>query len=124
MARRRGVDVRVILPLRGDSGLINRNNAIAANKMLANGIRVYIYPGMSHLKGAVYDGWACLGSTNFDALSLEVNRELNVATSHAPVVDELVNRVFLADMEKSAELKEPFPSKWSDFLTELIADRL
>lgn len=124
MARRRGVDVRVILPLRGDSGLINRNNAIAANKMLANGIRVYIYPGMSHLKGAVYDGWACLGSANFDALSLEVNRELNVATSHAPVVDELVNRVFLADMEKSAELKEPFPSKWSDFLTELIADRL
>lgn len=124
MARRRGVDVRVIMPMRGDSGLINRSNAIAANKMLANGVRVYIYPRMSHLKGAIYDGWACLGSANFDALSLEVNRELNVATSHAPVVEELVQRVFLADMEKSAELKEPFPKKWSDFLTELIADRL
>ena len=106
------MDVRIILPLRGDSGLINRSNAIAANKMLANGVRVYIYPKMSHVKGAVYDGWACLGSANFDALSLEVNRELNIATAHAPVVEELVQRVFLADMEKSAELTEPFPKKW------------
>jgi len=124
MARRRGVDVRVILPLRNDSGLINRNNAIAANKMIANGIRVYIYPRMSHVKAAVYDGWACLGSANFDTLSLEVNRELNVATSHAPAVEELVRRVFLADMEKSVELTQPFPSKWSDFLTGLIAERM
>ncbi len=124
MARRRGVDVRVILPLSSDSGLIDRANAIAANKMIANGIRVYIYPGMSHVKGAIYDGWACLGSANFDALSLQVNRELNIATSHPPVVEELVQRVFLADMAKSVELTEPFPREWWDFLTGLIADVL
>ncbi len=124
MARRRGVDVRVILPLSSDSGLIDRANAIAANKMIANGIRVYIYPGMSHVKGAIYDGWACLGSANFDALSLQVNRELNVATSHPPAVEELVQRVFLADMAKSVELTEPFPREWWDFLTGLIADVL
>ena len=124
MARRRGVDVRVILPLRSDSGLIDRANAIAANKMIANGIRVYIYPGMSHVKGAIYDGWACLGSANFDALSLHVNRELNIATSHPPAVEELLQRVFLADMAKSVELTEPFPREWWDFLTGLIADVL
>lgn len=124
MARRRGVDVRVILPLRSDSGLIDRANAIAANKMIANGIRVYIFPGMSHIKGAIYDGWACLGSANFDALSLQVNRELNIATSHPPVVDELLQRVFLDDMERSVELTEPFPSEWWDFLSGLIADVL
>jgi cardiolipin synthase len=124
MARRRGVDVRVILPLSSDSGLIDRANAIAANKMIANGIRVYIYPGMSHVKGAIYDGWACLGSANFDALSLQVNRELNIATSHSPVVAELLQRVFLADMAKSVELTEPFPREWWDFLTGLIADIL
>jgi cardiolipin synthase len=124
MARRRGVDVRVILPLRSDSGLIDRANAIAANKMIANGIRVYIYPGMSHVKGAVYDGWACLGSANFDALSLQVNHELNIATSHPAAVEDLVQRVFLADMEQSVELTEPFPAEWWDFLTGLLADML
>jgi len=124
MARRRGVDVRVILPLQSDFGLIDRANAIAANKMLANGIRVYIYPRMSHVKGAIYDGWACLGSANFDALSLQVNQELNIATSHPPFVEELLEQVFLADMENSVELTEPFPSQWHDFLSGLIADML
>ncbi|MDX1440614.1 MAG: phosphatidylserine/phosphatidylglycerophosphate/cardiolipin synthase family protein, partial [Rubricoccaceae bacterium] len=124
MARRRGVDVRVILPVESDFGLIDRANAIAANKMLANGIRVYIYPRMSHVKGAIYDGWACLGSANFDALSLRVNQELDIATSHPPFVEELLQQVFLADMENSVELTQPFPSQWHDFLTGLIADML
>ena len=124
MARRRGVDVRVILPLQTDFGLIDRANAIAANKMLANGIRVYIYPRMSHVKGAIYDGWACLGSANFDALSLQVNQELNIATSHPPFVEKLLRQVFLTDMENSVELTEPFPSEWYDFLTDLIGDML
>lgn len=123
-ARRRGVDVRVILPLRNDSGLISRSNAIASNRMLASGIRVYIYPGMSHLKGAIYDGWACLGSANFDALSLHVNKELNIATSYPAAVEGLLNRVFVPDMEASVELTEPFPPKWHDFLIELVTDRL
>jgi cardiolipin synthase len=123
-ARRRGVDVRVILPYRNDSGVFQRSNAIAANFMLANGIRVYIYPGMSHVKGAVYDGWACFGSANFDSLSLRVNRELNLATSHPQAVAELVDRVFVQDMQRSVELTKPFPEKWSDFLTELLSDRL
>lgn len=124
LARRRGVDVRVILPFQSDAGLIDRSNATAANTMLANGIRVFIYPGMSHIKGAVYDGWACMGSANFDSLSLRVNREANLATSHAPAVQAFVDRVFLADMAKSVELTEPFPRRWSDFLVELLADRM
>jgi len=123
-ARRRGVDVRVILPYRNDSGLIRRSNAIAANTMLANGIRVYIYPGMSHVKGAVYDGWACLGSANFDNLSLLVNRELNLATSEPEAVAAFTQRLFIDDFARSVELTTPFPSHWSDFLTELLADRL
>jgi cardiolipin synthase len=123
-ARRRGVDVRVILPYRTDSGLITRSNALAANTMLRHGIRVYIYPGMSHLKAAVYDGWACLGSANLDRLSLRTNREMNLATSHAPAVDALVEQVFAADMARAVELEEPLPSDWSHYLAELLADYL
>jgi len=123
-ARRRGVDVRVIMPYRNDSGLISRSNVLAANVMLRNGIRVYIYPGMSHLKAAIYDGWACLGSANFDRLSLRLNKETNIATSHPTAVEALVGQVFDPDFERAVELTEPLPAGWFDYLKEQLADHL
>ena len=123
-ARRRGVDVRVVLPYQTNWGLISRSNVLAANVMLRHGIRVYIYPGMSHLKAALYDGWACLGSANFDRLSLRLNKETNVATSHPEAVADLVDRVFSPDFERALELTEPLPTAWLDYLKEQIADHL
>jgi phosphatidylserine/phosphatidylglycerophosphate/cardiolipin synthase-like enzyme len=124
MARRRGVDVRIIIPYQSDSGLIDRSNVKAINAMLDNGIRVFIYPGESHIKGAIYDDWICLGSANFDQLSLRMNKELNIATSSPTAVAEFMDQVLLPDFNKSVELKEPLPEKWSDFLMEMIADQL
>jgi len=121
-ARRRGVDVRVILPLIGNHGPINKSNALAANAMMEHGIRVFLYPGMSHVKAAIFDGWACLGSANWDKLSFRTNKELNIATSHPEYVDELHERVFDPDFENAIELTEPFPERWSDHLAEIIAD--
>jgi len=123
-ARRRGVDVRVIIPYEIDIGLINRSNIIAANAMLKNGIRVYIYPGMSHVKAAIYDDWTCLGSANFDNLSLRINKELNLATSDTGAVNTLKEQVFLPDMERAIELTEPLPHNWLDYLAELLADSM
>jgi cardiolipin synthase len=123
-ARRRGVDVRVIMPLRGNHGPINTSNILAVNAMLEHGIRVFVYPGMSHVKAAVFDGWACLGSANWDKLSFRTNKELNIATSHPAAVDELLERVFIADFNKSVEVTEPFPERWSDQLFEILADYL
>ncbi|MDH3304749.1 MAG: phosphatidylserine/phosphatidylglycerophosphate/cardiolipin synthase family protein [Gammaproteobacteria bacterium] len=123
-ARRRGVDVRVILPLVGNHGPINKSNALAANAMLEHGIRVFVYPGMSHVKAAVFDGWACLGSANWDKLSFRTNKELNIATSHPDYVEKLYERIFEPDFEKSIELTQPFPERWSDHLVEVVADYL
>ncbi len=123
-ARRRGVDVRVILPAKGDSALINKSHATAINKMLKHGIRVYLYPGMSHLKAAIYDGWACFGSANLDNLSLRVNREMNIATSHPPAVAALMERVFEPDMERATEVTKRLPTNLSHFFVELVADGL
>ena len=92
--------------------------------MLEHGIRVYVYPGMSHVKAAVFDGWACLGSANWDKLSFRTNRELNIATSDRATVDELLERLFERDFEAAVELTEPFPERWSDHLAELLADYL
>jgi len=121
-ARRRGVDVRVIIPLESDRGLLSRANAIAANALLRSKIRVFIYPGMSHVKAAVYDGWACLGSANLDRLSLRINKEINLATSDSQTVDMLIEKLFDDDFERSPELTTPFPERWMDHLIETVGD--
>ena len=121
-ARRRGVDVRVIVPLVTDRGTITRNNILAANTMLENGIRVYIYPGMSHVKAAIFDGWICLGSANWDRLSLRINKELNIATSNVDSATQLKKQLFDVDFERSVEVTEPFPERWSDHLIEIVGD--
>jgi cardiolipin synthase A/B len=122
LARRRGVDVRVIIPLETDRGIITRNITLAANTMLAHGIRVYIYPGFSHAKAAIFDGWASVGSANLDRLSLHINKELNIATSEPVAVGALQQALFEPDFAKSGELTEPFPLRWSDHIIEMFGD--
>ncbi len=123
-ARKRGVDVRVILTTKGDNNIMNINNAVVANIMISNGIRVYIYPGMSHVKAAIFDGWVCLGSANLDKLSLRINKEVNIATSDKGAAKGLMDKIFDPDFKKSIELKEPIPENWYDFLLEALADIL
>jgi cardiolipin synthase len=124
MARRRGVDVRVILSTTGDNAILNLSNQETINTMLRNGIRVYSYPGMTHVKAAVYDGWACLGSANFDKLSLQVNQELNLGTSHPAVVENLLARLFYPDFAISEELHDALPLAARHHFAEFVADEL
>lgn len=113
-----------ILPLVTDRGPITRNNVLAANIMLEHGIRIFIYPGMSHVKAAVFDGWACLGSANWDRWSLQINKEMNIATSDEAAVAALNERLFEKDFAVSAEITEPLPVRWQDHLIERFGDYL
>jgi cardiolipin synthase len=123
-ARRRGVDVRVVLPTRNDSGFMDSANLVAAKAFINNGVRVYGYPGMTHVKAAIYDGWACVGSANFDKLSLRINQETDLASSDAGFVGKLHRELFEADFVRSTEWKEAQPVNWTDYLSEFIADQL
>ncbi len=123
-ARLRGVDVRVIIPLDVLTWPIGRANAVAANVLFENGVRVFIYPGILHAKAAIYDGWACLGSANFDKASFKRNRELNVATSHTGAVNDLLERLFEPDFKVSYELAEPVKGNWTDWMAEILTDQL
>ena len=123
-ARKRGVDVRVIIPQKGNWKVMDRSNKLAANTMLAGGIKVYLYPVMSHVKAAVYDGWACVGSANFDKASFRTNHEINLATSDPEAVQDLVKRLFYPDFERSTLMTQPNPEKWSDHVYEIIADQM
>ncbi len=121
-ARRRGVDVRVIIPLETDRGVITRNVAFAANIMYEHGIRVYLYPGFTHAKAAIFDGWASVGTANMDRLSLKINREINIATSEPIPVAELKAVLFDKDFARSQELTEPLRERWTDHLIEMFGD--
>jgi cardiolipin synthase len=123
-ARKRGVDVRVIMPGVVNHKVMEYSNRIAINTLLHHGARVFMYPGMSHIKAAVYDGWACVGTANFDKLSLQINRELNLATSHAGTVKQLLEVLFDRDFEQSVEITEPVSLDLRDHLIELIADEV
>ena len=123
-ARQRGVDVRVIMPARGNSGFMNSANLVAARAFHDNGIRVYAYPGMSHVKAALYDGWALVGSANFDKLSLRINQETNLATSDPGFVRRLEQELFEVDFARSREWTAKQPAGWTDYLAKFFADQL
>ena len=79
---------------------------------------------MSHIKAAVFDGWACVGSANFDKLSFQVNREVNLATSHEPVVNELLERLFIPDLARSTEINEMLNLTVQARLMEIVVDEV
>ncbi|MDB6132061.1 MAG: hypothetical protein JWM59_304 [Verrucomicrobiales bacterium] len=108
-ARHRGVDVRIVMPADNDNGIMAANNRALVPLLRAHGIRIFLLPGMSHVKAALYDGWACVGSANFDRLSLRVNNEFSIGFDDPITVDRLRKDLFAKDFARSRELKDPKP---------------
>jgi len=123
-ARRRGVDVRVILPGHTNHTIMTKSNIVTANILFRNGIKVYFYPGMAHVKAAIYDGWICAGSANFDKLSLLDNLELNIASFDEQVAGQLKEQLFETDFKRSTLMTEPLDSNILDVIAEIVAEQL
>jgi cardiolipin synthase A/B len=121
-ARNRGVDVRVVLPRVNDLKPGGRSNLVLANYLLEHGVRVYFYPGMTHVKALMVDDWGCLGSGNLNHLSLRVCQEQNVATSNPAFAARLKKELFEADFACSYELTAPVSIEWVDFLADLVLE--
>jgi cardiolipin synthase len=123
-ARQRGVDVRVILPAENDVGIMQIGNMVTANVMISHGIRVFLYPGMTHVKAAIYDGWACTGSANLEKMSLRVSQEMDVAFSDSNAVERLQDELFKPDFHRARELTNPVTLNWLDPLVKALASQL
>ena len=120
-ARHRGVDVRIIMPAANDNGVMAANNRALIPILRRHGIRVFLLPGMSHVKAALYDGWACLGSANFDRLSLRVNNEFSIGCSDPALIRDLRHRLFTPDFQRSQEITgQPLVSSGDEVLNALI----
>jgi cardiolipin synthase A/B len=121
-ARRLGVDIRAVLTLRGNSRRLNRYETLTANRLLCGGIRVWLYPTMTHVKAMSADGvWAYLGTGNFDELSLRNNREIGPSVTSPEIAGQLDHSVFLPDMAASQELTDLLPMPKNRLFLELFA---
>jgi phosphatidylserine/phosphatidylglycerophosphate/cardiolipin synthase-like enzyme len=123
-AARRGVDVRVILPSRGDSTIMDAGNLGSARAIIEAGGKVYRYPKMTHMKVMICDGWGCIGSANLDTLSMRINRELNLGFSDADSLRRLEKEVFLPDFQASRRLRIEDTESAVAPIAEAIADQL
>ncbi|MDX1609360.1 MAG: phospholipase D-like domain-containing protein [Halofilum sp. (in: g-proteobacteria)] len=121
-ARRRGCDVRLLLP---DAAHCDVPAVQAAGRryydwLLRRSIRVFEYGDrMLHQKVLLTDGRATLGSCNFDRWGLRWNLEANQALQGGPIVDAVAG-MLAADFERCREVTfaEYERRSWSERLRE------
>ena len=81
-AVRRGVDVKVMVPTSGstDSAIVQHASHHEFGRLLKDGVKIYEYtPTLLHQKIMIVDGtWSCVGSTNFDDRSFQLNDEITL----------------------------------------------
>lgn len=123
-AARRGVDVRLILPDRGDSTIMDVGNIAVARRLIQAGGKVYGYPLMTHMKVMICDDWACVGSANLDTLSMRINRELNISFRDPGQVQALADCVFMPDFRRSTRRRLKDTESAIAPIAEAIADQL
>jgi cardiolipin synthase len=101
----RGVDVRVMIPARGDILPVQLASQALFGRLLRSGVRVFRWQGaMLHAKTAVIDDeWATVGSFNLDHRSWSMNLEVNVVVWDGAFAARLRD-VFAGDEAGCAEL--------------------
>ena len=114
-----GVDVRVVVPQKGDSKLVSWASRSFLDEALEAGVKIYLYKtGFLHSKLLISDDKLCsCGSANVDFRSFENNFEANAFIYDKKTVEK-VKQVFADDM-KNCELLLPERFKGRPFLERL-----
>ena len=94
------VDVRIMIPGRSDSRIIQYASFSYITQCLQAGIKVYLYrPGMLHAKNMIIDDdFVTSGSTNFDFRSFENNFEANLLI-YSEEANEKMREIFFSDLQ-------------------------
>ena len=104
-AARRGVDVRLLIPLKSNHIVADWISRGYFSQLLDAGVRILRYKdAMVHAKTSTIDGtWTTVGTANIDRLSLTGNYEINVE-----LIDEslaaAMEEIFAVDESNSLEL--------------------
>ena len=105
-AVRRGVDVKVMVPATSstDSPIVQHASHHQFDALLKNGVKIWEYqPTLLHQKIIVVDGiWSCVGSTNFDDRSFQLNDEISLGVLDRNVASGL-RTAFANDLRSARE---------------------
>jgi cardiolipin synthase A/B len=106
-----GVSVKILVPDKSDSKLVNAAARSYYGDLLAAGVEIYLYKkGFVHAKTLVSDGQlVIIGTANMDHRSFELNFEVNSMIYDIPVAEQLRD-VFYKDIKDAQRLS---PRAWS-----------
>jgi cardiolipin synthase len=101
----RGCDVRLLVPRKGDSRLVDLAARSYFAELLAAGVKIYEYqPRFIHAKTMVCDGDVTfIGTANLDNRSFRLNFEV-VAVIYGEATNAILAEAFLADLRDSREV--------------------
>lgn len=101
-----GVDVKVILPAKSDSRLVQSAVMSYVRELLESGVKVYLYQkGFVHAKTMTIDDRFCtIGTANMDYRSFDINFEINAMVYDEDITTRL-RTDFEADLEECVEVK-------------------
>ena len=105
-----GVKVKLLVPDKSDSALVNAAARSYYGELLAAGVEIYLYQkGFVHAKTMVSDGQlAIIGTANMDHRSYELNFEVNSMIYDTDVAGQLRD-VFYDDIKHAKKIN---PNSW------------
>lgn len=94
-AVKRGIDVRIIVPLNSDVIFMPWVGAAFYYQLAKLGGKIYEYqPAMLHAKSLICDDWAIVGTTNLNHRSFMYDLEVDVVVSHEQNYNKLKQQFF------------------------------
>ncbi len=123
-AAQRGVRVRLLMQGKVDYPLAALAARVLYDELMSHGVRIFEYtPAFLHAKVAVVDdGWATVGSSNIDPLSLLLNLEANAVVRDAAFAVELRQRLDAAIAVSQEVHAPPLRDGWrSRFARRFVA---
>jgi cardiolipin synthase len=105
-----GVKIKILVPDRSDSALVNAAARSYYGELLAAGAEIYLYQkGFVHAKTVVSDGQlAIIGTANMDHRSFELNFEVNSMIYDTATAEQLRD-VFYEDIKNAKKIN---PNTW------------
>lgn len=131
IAALRGVEVKLLVPEKGDSFTVSIASHSYFDELLSAGVRIYLYQkGFIHAKTFVIDRVvASVGTANMDTRSFDLNFEVTAIVYDEKVAEEMA-RQFFEDLGNSRELhkrswgKRPWWKIFAERLVRLVSPML
>ena len=118
-ARKRGVSLKILIPLNSDFPLIKQAAYPYLRELLKRGAEIYLYQnGFFHGKVFSVDGkYVMTGTPNFDSRTFYLNNESVCSIYDGPIIDEIQNK-----LQDDFRISKRIPDTYFDELS--LWDRL